>query len=255
MKTKLLNLIFFTAFFLSCSPSREIIKNKQLDSYWTLQSAPNSLDTVGSVFSIDSKGVLTRIPGGALSLKVVNKPIELPEQSKMKDVSFGAMISFLKIKNIDSGANIHGRDSTHVHAQFKISNGIISIPDDDLIAAFNKKSEIIAKNVKFLSLENQKLYLIMETISSNKINISFDRSYQQNIGASAKLKNLVKLNPEIRWSGNSTDDLVYDIKSPLVVFYHLRPININAIGNKGTDSAKIILSLGKKNIDQQELKY
>ncbi|MGZ3767865.1 MAG: hypothetical protein ACXVA2_24590 [Mucilaginibacter sp.] len=250
--------IFFLTIIIVASfgcPSSKIITPKNIDNYWTLEATPNGLDTVGTVFAVDSKGTLTRIPGGTLKLKVSKQPIQLAQQSKVKDLSYGAVINFLQLKNIDSTAHVGGNDSSHLQAQFSLTNGMISIPNDDMITAFNDKSKIIADNVKFLSLENQKLYIVLETISSNKVNITLDKTNTGAVEASVKFKTIFKVNPKIQWSGNIKDDLVYDLTTPLTVFYHLRPINVNVIGDKGTGAEKVVVSLGRNDNNQQELKH
>ncbi|MGZ3814567.1 MAG: hypothetical protein ACXVJN_22465 [Mucilaginibacter sp.] len=229
---------------------------KNLDKYWTLEPAPNALDTVGVVFAVDSKGVPTRIPGGTLKLHVSKGSIALAEQSKDKIVSFGATVNFLQLKYTDSTAHVAANDSNHVQAAFKVTDGTIGAPgDDDLRAAFDAKSKLIADNVKFLSLENQKLYIILETISSKKVNITFDRTSKGGADISVKFKSIFKANPAVSWSGNTKDDLVYDLGTPLTVFYHLRPIDVNVIGNKGTGEEKVVVSLGRNDNNQQELKH
>ena len=239
----------------SCNDRPEPPQPKKMDTSWTLLPAPNALDTVGTIFAVDSFGVLTRIPGGTLLLHISNNPIQIAEQSKNKTVSWGAMASFLGTKGLINGADASFNDSTTLEATFKITNGQLSSFDDDLPKAFAKKSELIAHNVKFLKLEDQKLYLVLETIRSGDINISFDNTNDMKSNLSVDVEKLVKLNPHLSISLESKNDLVYKLDYPLIVFYHLRPIDVNVISGKGGSQEQVNISLGDTIQNQQVLEY
>jgi len=245
-------LLFVTS---SCKDTDQPPQVKQIDTYWTLLPAPNGLDTVGTIFAVDTLGTLTRVPGAALPLHVSNNPIQLPDQSKTKSVSWGAIANFLGEKGLVDGANVSFSDSTSIKATFKITNGELSSFDDDLPKVFDAKSEILAHNIKFLKLEGQMLYIVLETIRSRDLNISLYRTDDMNTKGSINLTKMVDLNPRLSISSESKNELNYKLERPLVVFYHLRPIDVNIIGSKGDKDSKIEVSLGRSDTVQSVLKY
>jgi hypothetical protein len=168
----------------------------------------------------------------------------MAQQTKNKDVSLGAFVDFLGIQAKGSSANLDIHDSTKIRAAFTINDATMTVIDDNIREAFERKEKLIVDNIKTLGLDNAKLYLIIETIRSPKIDISLTRSSSTNAGVSVKIVNFIKATPNAKVKVNANNSLAYELGSPLVVFYKLRGINVNVIGTKGSPDRKIAVSLG-----------
>jgi hypothetical protein len=250
---KLTPLIFVSICLISysCDPSKKaadnIVKPKPLtmDKEWTLEAAPNGLDNVGVIFAIDSTGAVVRIPGGALDLITTTEPVAVTQQTKTKNVSAGALINFLAIKYIDSTANLSLLDTSHLNATFSINNGSMTvIGNDNIKQKFSAQSSNIISNIKTFGLEKAKLYLILETIKSPNVTITFDKSSQKSASLAAKIKSMIGVDTHAKIDVTNNSDLVYTSNVPLTVFYKLRYIDVNVIGDKGTGNEKVDVALG-----------
>lgn len=187
-------------------------------------------------------------------MAVKSGPIAVTKQSFTKNVSAGAIIRFLAIKNIGADSKLSLRDTSHVNATFNIDGGTMTVIDDDIIKAFTASSATIASNIKFLKLEHAPLYIILETIESPNLKISFDRSKAQSASLVASVKEVVSANPQIDASTDAETSLTYKQDKSITVFYKLQTIDVNIIGSKGDEPERIDLTLGKK-VKSDELVY
>lgn len=209
---------------------------------YTVNPAPSGLDSVGIIFAVDPKGTITTI--GNLNLKVNSDSVSVPQEVSTSNVSFKFLLDFLAIKNLDSTARAAITDTIKMSTKFVINTGVKSRfdPDINLLDAFNAKKSTIISNIKFLSLQKSRLYLIIEAIKSTEVNLSNIRNSNFSFDATAKFKQLVKLNPEVNISNVKNNSLVYSTNTPRVIFYKLRPIEVDII--KGPNTEKFELSLG-----------
>lgn len=230
--------------------ARSILHDKE----WTLEHTPNGLDVVGVVFALDANGEPQRIPGGSLKVKTLTAPVAVTQQTFTKDVSAGAIIKFLGIKNIGASSGLSVSDRSHVSATFKLDSGTMTVINDDITKVFNENIPIMASNIKLFKLEKAPLYIILETIESPNVNISFDKTKDKGASFSASFKEIISANPQISASTVDKTDLIYKLDKPITVFYKLRSIDINVIGSKGDEPERIDLSLGKM-VKSEELVY
>lgn len=224
------------------------------DTYWTLASSPNSYDDAGVIFAVDSKGKITRIPGGRLEMKIDENDIKITKQNFDKYISIGATTDFLKIKNIDSTStgSVSAKDSIYLNVNFNVENGRLNILNGNLKDAFNKKRELIESNVEILNLGKQKLYLILETIKSNKVEITFNKATIGEVNAEIKLKKILNTAPKANFKIITDNSLIYNLDEHLVVFYHLVPLKVNQVSRGDEKSYEVYIDAEDKN--QQELK-
>lgn len=245
---------------ISCNSTKKAIQDIPratpitMDKEWTLAHTPTALDVVGVVFTFDSTGKPLRIPGGALKVKILSAPVAVTQQTFTKNVSAGAMVNFLAIKNIGSTSNLSVADTSHVNATFSIDDGIMTVINDDIAKAFDENSETIKSNIKLFNLEKAPLYIILETIESPNVNISFDKSKAKSASLLASFKEIINANPQISTNSSAKTDLIYKNPKPVTVFYKLQSINVNVIGSKGNEPERIDLTLGKR-VRSDELVY
>jgi hypothetical protein len=250
-KLNLSSLILMCLAMISCNSAKKATRDIPkatpitMDKEWTLEHTPNGLDVVGVVFALDSTGEPKRIPGGSLKVKVLSAPVAVAQQTFTKNVSAGAIVKFLGIKNIGSASNLSVSDTSHVETLFSIDNGVMTVIDDDIGKAFDESSSKIAANIKLFKLEHAPLYIILETIESPNVNITFDKSKDKSASLLASFKEIISANPQISTNTVSKTDLIYKLEKPITVFYKLQAIDVNVIGSKGTEPERIDLTLGK----------
>lgn len=234
--------------FFSCSNSNKTIKSGikpsqiNLDE-WTLETVPNKLDKVGVIFGLDEEGRLVRIPGGDLQLKTNSSVIAMTEQ-KIKR-TFGAMAQFLEINNLSDSLMSFGLDySNKLNLNFSIKDGSLTNINDDISTGFERQRKLIESNMSVLNLDTSNIYLVLETIQSSNVNMSFDKSNSASVNAFSKIKSLFALNSKIHFNSEKSNELVYTAAEPLTIFYKLKKINIRISKIKGDPQNKIELSLG-----------
>jgi hypothetical protein len=233
-------------FLSNCGTKIPVVKPQAIDlKEWTLQNTPNSLDTVGVLIAIDKKGKKTRIPV-TLEIPTTTGDVVIAEQSKTRDVDVGSLVKFLNVPGLDTSSNTSFNLNSQIKAGFDVNNAQISIPNGNLLEAFNKKSRDIADNIKFLGLENNNVYMIIQTIKSPSVNLTLNKNSDVEVNFLAKIKQIIgnTTNAKVKVSGDQ--NLVYNLESPLVVFYQLRKINVNAIGSRGSNDLKVDVSVGSK---------
>jgi hypothetical protein len=240
--------------FLSCnrkvnqitrSTTSEFLKN------FVLNPNPNELDTVGIIFSMDKHGQITAV--GDLHLKTTTGLIVVPQEIDSSLVSFGALLSFLKLKDNDSlSARIH--DSVKVLSTFKVKGGTQTRfnLDEDLTDAFNSRARNIFKNMKFMDIADSRLYLITETIRSPEVNVSRIKSIRGGVDVNAKFQNLIKGSPSVDLVKNKDNSLSYKLNSSPIIFYKLRKVNVEVIETKGPEGKILEFKLGD-NVNSFEL--
>jgi hypothetical protein len=232
----------------SCNEAKNKIDNlaTSLLKNYSINPTPSALDTVGLIFSIDTNGRIT--PVGALDLHASKgDSVAIPYEVDTSNISFGLLLNLLNIKNFDSTTNIKAVDTIRVITTFKVDQGTISRYDVNLPLSnlFNAKKDIIAGNVKFLGLQNDPLYLILETIKSNQVNLTNLKTAHLDFDAEVQLKKLIELNPNANAKPSSAGGVKFSSTDSRVIFYKLRQINVNIIEARGPgDTTRVDLSLG-----------
>lgn len=233
-----------------CGPVKETRTGKEIANIqpefltnYTINPAPSGLDSVGIIFSIDPKGSITTI--GNLNVKVNSDSVSVPQEVSTSNVSFKFLLDFLNIKNLDSTTSLAVRDTAKLSSNFRVDRGVKSRfdPDVDLLKAFNSKKSTITSNIKFLGLQKNRLFLIVEAIKSGEVNLSNIRGSNFSFDADAKFKQLINLNPAVNISKVRDNSLVYSTPTPRVIFYKLRQIDVDVI--KGPEPGQINVSLGQ----------
>lgn len=243
MSNSLIAVIFASLLFSACATRPPA--PPPLDKDWTLNPTPNALDVVGTVFAVDEKGDYQTVPGGVLDLKVIHSPVALTERTKTKNVSIGLMVNFLGLEKKDSAAAISIDDSTRLNASFIIDHGELTRIDDDILAAFGKKKQLIEANIDVLNLQRSKLFIILETIQSNNVNIVLSKDKRRTAAASAKIKELAKLTGNAGVASSDNSSLVYNNPSPVTIFYKLNAINVYKTKEKDSGKTAYEVELGK----------
>lgn len=243
-------LLFITIILKACSTAHNVrqaeaaVTNSATDNQLTLNPTPNSLDSAGLIIAVDRRGIRTAIPGGDLGLTKVPGIISIPQVVKTQNMRLGAVAKFLSATSGDSVARVSMYDSAHLNATFSVDQGTYTRLNGSLDSAFETKRSIIERNIRFLNLEQNKIYLILETVSSTNVKIDIDRSNQAGLDALGSLKNWLNLHATADKSTSIKKDIIYqDSKTPVVVLYKLITINI-AKGRGNDPSSAVEVSLG-----------
>lgn len=260
-KSNLLTLTLVCLIIVSCGSTKKAIQDIPRaipitkGNEWTLEKAPNGHDVVGVIFALEPNGNVKRVPGGNLNIKTSTAPIEVASQTFTKSVSAGAVVNFLGLKNIGAGSNLSVSDSSHLDVTFSIANGMQTIIVDENVASiFKEKKAALESNMEFFNLKNLPLFIILETIQSPSVSITFDKTRDKSAAFAASFKELISANPHVSASTVDKTDLIYKRDTPVTVFYKLQKINMNVIGAKGDEPERMVLSLGEK-VRSDELVY
>lgn len=223
---------------------------------WTLEAIPNDIDKVGTIFAINRKGIQTYIH--SMDIKQVEGQAKLTSIANNRNVSFGAMASFLNVPGFDPETSVQAKDSVRVHATFEVKKALLVRPNDDIAAAFHREKEKIISNIAFYGEERSSIYLITEVIKSPSVSIRFDKLVNVKSTFSSIINKWLKLNPSLSVNKNDSSGLEYDLQQPLVVFYKLRPIDLRlTAGRKGIGTKDTITDavMSDKFLVAQELVF
>jgi len=249
-KTNLIVTSLTCALIFSCAPKKFSQVTPDIDKVdsggkgWGLNTAPNELDKVGVIFAVDENNKLLDIPGSSLNLKTKSGSVALSERTITKNVSFSTAINLLPSKN-NYSANAKFNNTAILSTTFKLEKGIETRIDDNLPKAFEEKRAGIEATIKFLGLKTQKVYLILETIQSSNVSMTFDKSKNWGAELDAKMNEFASANPSVTSKGTNNSDLAYNDTIPLTFFYRLRGIDVFIDKNKETGTEKYTVSLGK----------
>ncbi|HTE33977.1 MAG TPA: hypothetical protein VK666_26535 [Chryseolinea sp.] len=239
-----------TATFYSCHTIKHLEEKKietiegASGNHYTLNPSPNALDTVGVIFAIDKKGIPTIIPGSPV-LTVKTSNITTPIIYRSKNTSLELASKFLKVKSADSLASVKFFDTLRTEISFKVSNGTLSRTPDDLSQAFNAVKVAVGNNIKFLGLEDNTFYMILETVKTDSLEITVDGGSGTGGKAAAAFKKMIDLGVSGDTRTRYVNDLIYHkLGEPVTVYYTLRKINIGTTGTKGNSDYKVEPSLG-----------
>lgn len=200
------------------------IPSVKLNDY-TFETTPNDLDNVGYVFAVDESK--TQIPITTLSLSPKEGNIVVETNSSTKDITFGALLKFLGIKNFNIPANADYNNNTKVTTTFKLENPRIAraylITLDSVLS---KNKDAIRNVMKNQNLDASQLYVILEVIKSNKMTYDFSKSKLGNADLNAVFSTIGSVNDSLKWNNSGKKSLNYDLKTPLNVFYKLYKLNV-----------------------------
>lgn len=210
---------------MSCSTGNKLMKTSLLPSDWTMVPIPNSLDKVGDIFSI-KKGRITHI--FTLNVNTVSGKGELPKDNRDRQVSWGAMLSFLNIPVLDS-FSLGGGDTAHLQTHFEVSNPQYIRADNHLPDSFKANKIQIIDDLNFYDQNSpgrSQTYIIAEILKSSSVNINLYKTSKFNVNIKAIIAKLVKANPiGLTVQNKDSTTLAYNLKDSLVVFYKL--VNIS----------------------------
>jgi hypothetical protein len=245
----IVNTALLTCLIISCKSTR-VIENRDnevensSESRYTLNPVPNQLDTVGVIFGIDKKGVPTVVPGSP-ALTVIPGNITTPVVVKTRKTSLSLAGKFLKLKSADSLASTKFYDTLRTTISFNTPNGILSRTPDDIAEAFEKSKQRVINNIKFLGMEKQTFYMVLETVKTDSLVITVDASGGLGGKVSATIKKMIDLGIDGNTQTTYSNNLIYHkTNQPVVVFYTLRKINLNITGSRGTPDYKVTAELG-----------
>jgi hypothetical protein len=216
---------------------------KVLEKY-SINPVPNNLDTVGVIFALDEKGVPTTI--GNLEIATIRDSVIVPYEVNASEYTLGMLLNFLQIRGVDS---LHAgvSDTVKINTNFRVNHGVLSKfdPKQDLRQRFNRAADTIASNMAFLTLDTSRLFLVLETIRSNDVDLSNVSSSHHDVDVKAKIKKILDAHPHVNIKDSDSTGLTYHVGEPKVILYRLNKINANIVGARGNNPGRIELSLGE----------
>ena len=234
MKKIIFPLIIFLSFS-QCKSTKEAedlnISKVKLDDY-SFETTPNDINNVGYIFALD--GNKTQIPIIKLNLSPEEGNIVIETKSQIRDVTFGALLKFFGISNFKIPINAGFNNKTKIKTKFKLVNPRISRAYlTTLDSVLSKDKSKIRDALKRQNLDESQLYIIFETIKTNKMTYEFSKDKIGNTQLNAVLSNVATMNDSLKWNNRTDKTLSYELNSPLTVFYKLFRINVldGIIGN------------------------
>jgi hypothetical protein len=252
MKIKISLILTASAgFILSCSTPHTLTQASPLTKEWTLESVPNALDSVGSVFAMNGHQqvfiahikIKTTPPG----------PAQIPNHSIDRTVSAGIFLDFLKVKGLDS-ASVGLSDTTSLNAKFVVKDATEIRQNDNLLEAFNLNKQLILDNLNFYGLQKSDVYFVSAILRSPNVLINLNKKVNAKLSIAAIIGNILKLHPAgISVNNKDTTSLKYELGEPLVLFYQLNKVNLNVVHSKGVASKDSVINGTVNAVPQQDL--
>lgn len=233
---------------IACKTPKVTTENKEIVAEflrdWSINPAPNNFDSVGVVFAIDPKGKMTML--GGLDLKTNSDSIKVPKEIDTVNTSFGVLANFLSLKNNDSIVNAGISDTNHVVTNFTVTSGIETEYDinTNIKVALKAKKDIILENQEIFDLKKSKIYLVVKTIKSANVDLSFQGDKTTSGGAFAKILQFLTITPHFNIRKKTDRAITYSGTQPLIIFYQLRYINMNILTPQGNQPKDVDLELG-----------
>ena len=246
MKPNLFFISIFATFLFSCAntskTSSKVIRPSPIDlNEWEVESTPNNLDQAGTLFAMTENGKRIRIPGGDLKVLTNKSPTILTEQKFTRSIE-GAL-EFLQVSvDNDSFIKVGFKRSSQVVINFSVKDGILTNINDDLGEAFEKRKIIVQNNLSRLEFDTSKVYIILETIQSSKVSMTFDKTTSTNANTSLLVKLFSQLGGKFQGDIHRQNSLIYEGNEALVVFYKLYKMKVNVSRIKGSNDKKVELS-------------
>ena len=212
--------ILASILFSSCGSSEKLVG-------YNISESPNTIDTVGYIFAVRGKNSLPI--SYITSMRPTYGNIKVGEYTKTSGTTVEVLANFLGVKNVDLTANTGLTNTTELNTTIKIENATLArTPLLDINAKVQEKKQLILdfiKNNPADGAAGYNYYVIIETVKSNNINISFDKQVTGNVTLDAKFQEIAKGNTKVSWDKNKKYQLVYNMDEPLVVLYKAYKIN------------------------------
>ncbi len=238
-------LIFFSfIFFTSCSnklPKKqkfeENLANTLIQNY-SMHDSPNELDKPGVIFRVTPDG--KRFEVATLDLKTRRGKAEVSRYNGSRDLQAKFFLNFIGLKNLP--LELNNSLSKNMEVKFEIDNVEIEKSDDlnvdDELVKIKKR---LIENIKESGRENNKFYIIRESILAKKMKYSFDQNILIENRLEIELEKMAKAKPNINWKKEESFPLTFELDSYLRIFYKVEQLIL-------TGSAAGDISVSTKNV-------
>lgn len=226
----------------------ESCNNKKVDALlpgYSFYDAPNDLDKTGLIFRVTPNG--QRFNVGYIEILPDNGRIEIKSTAQTRTMSINALASFLKmdITKINTDGNLDLKKKITFKVKMA-NNQQESLTDFALDAKLKDAIKIIKKDREELGRQDDKYYVIRESILTQNLEYGFDKSIITNAGFNLALNDLIKVNSTAKWDDTKEFQLGFNYKNPLRVFYKAEYLSILSSAAGGI---KII----RKPVDYEEI--
>jgi hypothetical protein len=209
----------------SCGGSTTLTMKPVTLKDFTFDGTPNDRDNVGYIFAVDKSNI--PIPVTTLDLSPTVGHIVIPSSNSQKNVTYGGILSFMGLSNLDLTADLTINNNTKLDMIFALDNPTYSTSDlVRLDTQLEKSKPIIIKALTDNHLENAKIYVILETIKSKKLTYVFDKTKIDTVKLNANFKKIISLTPKANWNNHDSSSLSYNTETELSVFYKLFKISV-----------------------------
>jgi len=242
-------LIFFL--FLNCKSRKVIIgDNNGLElSNYTLELNPNTLDKVGTIFTIDRK-TGTQLYIGSIEVNSSFAEIGSVGTYSQRKISLESIRSLFTLTYADSIIKEHNIiNKTSFNTKLLLDNGEIRRSDNQSLAeVLSSKSAEIKNNLNFLGIKS-KIFIITETVSFRRLTLILDKNNSSNSYNSATNTGSGQ-NPEM----SNENGIIFskDFSQPLICFIKLAEIKTDKIytADKSETVVKFRISPAEVRIDE-----
>jgi hypothetical protein len=95
-----------------------------------------------------------------------------------------------------------------------------------------------------LYYKKSNIYLVVKTIKSGNVDLSFQKSNSTSVNIFAKIMEFLTVKPHANIRPIKNKSLTYTTSKPLIIFYQLRYINMNILTPQGDKPKDVDLVLG-----------
>ena len=252
---KPLVLFFLICIISGCKAGKKTINNASpLGDEWTMETIPNNLDKIGTIFAIRGR---QKQYIASINLDTTGSPAILPANKFTRKISAGAFINFLNVQGLDS-LSLEVGDTAKLSTNFEVQNARYIRQNGDILEAFESKAnkKQIINNLNAYDLASVgRVYLVTEILKSPDVDISISRFSSPRIKLNFMISKLLSANPNLSIEKNDSTKLKYRLGEPLIIFYKLNPINLNVIKGRspGMKDSVGAIQLSPKSVTVQEL--
>jgi hypothetical protein len=186
---------------------------------YTLFDIPNTGDVPGTIYRKTPQGQKFYVT--KLDLKLYEDSVQLRKLSGNRTSSFGLLVSFLGLPNLDLKANDTLKSINKVNYAFSVEGTPVKeyVTDLDWGSAYKKIIPIIQDDIKTFNRINDKYFVIRETIKSTNYKMAFDQNLTRNQAFNASIQKLVTLNNGFGYSSKDSLQLVFKGSTPYRIFH------------------------------------
>lgn len=191
---------------------------------------PRTFDAPGTIFRIDATGKSFGVEDLSDRIKIRKGEESIGQYKSTMRTKLGNFLKFLNTNQISLGIGLEQNSNAIINIEFLADSLTREKTFDN-----NIKNALNDAIYKIEWKDNNKYYIIRETISAQKIFYKFSSSFNDTIGVKISLNELINTNSNFKKDLASKYDLIQSFSQPHRIFYKVEEIiQFNGLDGKIT---------------------